>query len=1389
MKKFLLVVLFIFFAVACSWAQTDQTVTNGATTTAVNFTGAGCTYSWVNSNPSIGLPASGTGNVPVFTGINTGSSPITATITATPAPTGFAYIPSSGGPVSVINTNTQTYAGNVVPGGEPTCVAVSPDGTRAFITTSITSGEVINTSGNTVVNSFPTGKNPWGIAVSPDGTKIYVANQGDNTVSVINESTLTPIATISVGENPYCIVVSPNGKIVAVSNLGGGTVTEINTATNEVIATLYSGSYPTGLAFTPDGSRLYVANTLGASITVFNTANNAVLSTISVGSHPTGVVVSPDGKNVYVNNSGDNTMSVIGTTTNKVTNTISVGSCPEGISITSDGKYVYEVNLISNDVWVIDTKTGLVNAQIGTGLNPWSFGNFITSGLNCAGSPVTFTITVNPSRVPPVILASTASGNISACAGTASISPNIQQFKVSGTNLQSAITATAPAGFEVSLNAASGYGANVTLTQAGGTVGSTIVYVRSAASAATGHISGNITLSSTGTTNQTVAVSGIVNALPTVNKVADQTVTTGTATTAVNFSGSTGNTAFNWVNDTPGIGLPATGSGNIGSFTAVNNGNTPITATITAIPISQGYAYITNSGDGSISVINIATNTIESTIRPPHDPVCVCISPDGSKAYIGCSNGSSTVTVINTITNAIISTIHVSSSGESTGITVSPDDKMLYVANYVDGTVSVVTIATGAVKVIPVGPNPYGIAISKDGSRVYVAYTYSNYVSVINTATNTISANITVGTAPSDVVVSPDGSKIYVPVGNSNNIAVIDPISNTVKSTIPLGASPVVMTLSPDGSRIYVATTSYSTYPYPSKVLVVNTSTNAVLATIAVGAASNGISVSPDGNFVYVVNTETDDVSVINTSTNKVITTVKVGIGPISLGDFVTSGAGCPGIPTTFTITVNPIGTTPTITASEATGNISSCAGMASISPNIQQFTVSGSGLSANITVAAPPGFELSLDASSGYSNSLTLIQTRSIVNATPIYVRSSVSAPAGNISGNVVLSSTGATAQNIAVEATINALPTINVPGSQTFVNGTVSNLISFSGTGADTYKWINDMPGIGLAASGGGNIAPFTAINNTNVPVTATITVTPFNSSGCSGAPVNFTITITPSPIQPALTVAGDLNPLTTVYGTVSSAESFTVSGVNITSNILISAPAGFELSLDGSNFSSTVNAGSTPATIYIRLAATTPVGNYAGNIVCSTVSAPNISLPIPNSAVTPAPLTITADDKVKAYGAANPILTVIYRGFVNKDNAAALDPPVTVTTTATATSAVGLYPIIVYGAGSVNYKFTYIPGAMTIQSLLLIIPNTFTPNGDGINDTWNIKNLESYPNSSVNIFNRWGQKLYASIGYPVPWDGKYNGSSLPAGTYYYVIDPKNGHAAISGWVAIVR
>ena len=83
----------------------------------------------------------------------------------------------------------------------------------------------------------------------------------------------------------------------------------------------------------------------------------------------------------------------------------------------------------------------------------------------------------------------------------------------------------------------------------------------------------------------------------------------------------------------------------------------------------------------------------------------------------------------------------------------------------------------------------------------------------------------------------------------------------------------------------------------------------------------------------------------------------------------------------------------------------------------------------------------------------------------------------------------------------------------------------------------------------------------------------------------------------------------------------------------------------------------------------------------------------------------------------------------------------------------------------------------------------PNSFTPNGDGVNDVWNVKYLDTYPNANVEIYNRNGERIYFSKGYAMPFDGNYKNQPLPVGTYYYIINPNSGRKSITGNLTIIR
>ncbi|TDO22999.1 T9SS type B sorting domain-containing protein [Pedobacter duraquae] len=86
-------------------------------------------------------------------------------------------------------------------------------------------------------------------------------------------------------------------------------------------------------------------------------------------------------------------------------------------------------------------------------------------------------------------------------------------------------------------------------------------------------------------------------------------------------------------------------------------------------------------------------------------------------------------------------------------------------------------------------------------------------------------------------------------------------------------------------------------------------------------------------------------------------------------------------------------------------------------------------------------------------------------------------------------------------------------------------------------------------------------------------------------------------------------------------------------------------------------------------------------------------------------------------------------------------------------------------------------------------LNIPNTFSPNNDNVNDTWEIEALETYPEATIKVFNRNGETVYTGTSKSAPWNGKYNGQILPAGAYYYIITLNSDIKNISGWLMIVR
>lgn len=95
---------------------------------------------------------------------------------------------------------------------------------------------------------------------------------------------------------------------------------------------------------------------------------------------------------------------------------------------------------------------------------------------------------------------------------------------------------------------------------------------------------------------------------------------------------------------------------------------------------------------------------------------------------------------------------------------------------------------------------------------------------------------------------------------------------------------------------------------------------------------------------------------------------------------------------------------------------------------------------------------------------------------------------------------------------------------------------------------------------------------------------------------------------------------------------------------------------------------------------------------------------------------------------------------------------------------------YRVIAYKAGDPS-TYSVSNEVEIIPNMALYVPNAFTPNGDGLNDTWGIAG-EAVKELNVQVFNRWGQKIFESDNASYRWDGTYNGEKVQQGAYVYKI-----------------
>jgi YVTN family beta-propeller protein len=253
-------------------------------------------------------------------------------------------------PIDLATSTVGTHVPILGGEGSPSDVAITPDGTRAYVTNGSNDTVVpVDIATNTAGTAIPVGGiTPQGIAITPDGSRAYVTNQNSNNVSVIDLASGTVVGSpIAVGNFPQGIAITPSGTRAYVTNSAADTVSVIDLASGTVVATIAGGigNGPVGIAITPDGSRAYVTNQNSDTVSVIDLASGTVVgSPIAVGNLPFDVAVTPSGALAYVPAALDDNVTPIDVGTGTAGVPISVGGFPVSIAILPNGSRAYVVN-------------------------------------------------------------------------------------------------------------------------------------------------------------------------------------------------------------------------------------------------------------------------------------------------------------------------------------------------------------------------------------------------------------------------------------------------------------------------------------------------------------------------------------------------------------------------------------------------------------------------------------------------------------------------------------------------------------------------------------------------------------------------------------------------------------------------------------------------------------------------------------------------------------------------------------------------------------------------------------------------------------------------------------------------------------------------------------
>ena len=290
-------------------------------------------------------------------------------------------------------------------------------------------------------------------------------------------------------------------------------------------------------------------------------------------------------------------------------------------------------------------------------------------------------------------------------------------------------------------------------------------------------------------------------------------------------------------------------------------------------------AYIANSADSTVTVIDTNTKTVIDTIAVGSNPTHVAVNEQGTRVYV--RNGA-TVSVIDTSTNSVIANPALPGgvfflNADGTRL-FSHDDWMGNI--YTIDTASYSVLATNRI------PSPnllMGIAVNRQGNFAFVteAVCCAGVLGldlISNTWTGTLAGT---GLGPKALVLNRSGTLLYVFNSFESTLSVVNAFTFENRAKIPSIPDTDEIAINPDGTRIYLAN------EYQKSVTVVDAQTNTVAETIAFDSAPSGLTVNPADNFLYVTLPNENSVAVIDPATNAVAAKIPVGNNPVSTGVFI----------------------------------------------------------------------------------------------------------------------------------------------------------------------------------------------------------------------------------------------------------------------------------------------------------------------------------------------------------------------------------------------------------------------------------------------------------------------------------------------------------------------